>query len=71
MLSPINFENLTGKSQLYQTNCIHWFTFKINRSFVLILSNIDLLIFPELLLAGLISRHFGLFSKFFCDLLEK
>ena len=43
MLSPINFENLTGKSQLYQTNCIHWFTFKINRSFVLILSNIDLI----------------------------
>ena len=38
--------------------------FKINRRFVFILSNIDLLIFPESLFAGLMSRHFGLFSKF-------
>ena len=65
MFSPVNFEILTGKSRLYQTNWIHWFTFKIDRSFVLILSNIDLLIFPESLFAELMSRHFGLFSKFF------
>ena len=44
---------------------LHWFTFKIGRSFVFILSDIiDLLIFLESLFAGLMSRHFGLFSKF-------
>ena len=43
---------------------LHWFTFKINRRCVFSLSKIDLLILPESLLAGLMSRHFGLFSKF-------
>ena len=38
---------------------LHWFTFKIVRSFVFNLSKIDLLIFPESLFAGLMSRHFG------------
>ena len=49
------------------TFCVfrHWFTFKIVLSCVFILSKINLLIFPEsLIIAGLISRHFGLFSKF-------
>ena len=43
---------------------LHWFTFKIDRRCVFSLSKYDLLIFPESLLAGLMSRHFGLFSKF-------
>ena len=34
------------------------------------LSKITLLIFPESLFAGLISRHFGLFSKFFLQSLR-
>ena len=38
---------------------LHWFTFKIVRSFVFNLSKIDLLIFPESLFAGLMSQHFG------------
>ena len=43
---------------------LHWFTCKIVLKWVFTLSKISLLIFPELLFAGLISRHFGLFSKF-------
>ena len=42
----------------------HWFTLKIVLICVFILSKINLLIFPESLFAGLISRPFGLFSKF-------
>ena len=43
---------------------LHWFTFKIVLKWVFTLSKISLLIFPESLFAGLISRHWGLFSKF-------
>ena len=42
----------------------HWFTFKIILSCMFILAKINLLIFPQLLFSGLISQHFGLFSKF-------
>ena len=43
---------------------LHWFTFKIALKRVFTLSKISLLIFPKSLFARLISRHFGLFSKF-------
>ena len=48
------------------TFCVfrHWFTFKNVLSCVFIVSKINLLIFPEWIFAGLISWHFGLFSKF-------
>ena len=54
------------------TFCVffHWFTFKIDRRCMFSLSKIDLLIFPESLLAGLMSRHFGLCSKFSFSILN-
>ncbi len=42
----------------------HCFKFRVFPKLELILSRMILLSFPDLLLAGLISRHFGLFSKF-------
>ncbi len=42
----------------------HWFKFRIFLKLELILSRMILLSFPDSLFAGLISRHFGLFSKF-------
>lgn len=48
------------------TFCVffHWFRFKIFLKLELILSRNALPSFPDSLLAGLISLHFGLFSKF-------
>ena len=43
---------------------LHRFTFKIVLTCVLTLSKINLPIFPGSIFAALISRHFGLFSKF-------
>ena len=42
----------------------HWFKFRIFLKLELILSRMILLSFPDSLFAGLISRHFGLLSKF-------
>ena len=42
----------------------HWFKFRVFLKLELTLSRMILLSFPDSLLAGLISRHFGLFSKF-------
>ncbi len=42
----------------------HWFKFRIFLKLELILSRMILLSFPDSLFAGLISQHFGLFSKF-------
>ena len=41
----------------------HWFTWTWSRMSLLILSRITLLTFPRELFEGLISRHFGWFSK--------
>ena len=43
---------------------LHWFKFSFCLELELISSKINLLNFPDSLLAELISRHFGLFSKF-------
>ena len=42
----------------------HWFKFKIFLELELILSRMILSSCPDSLFAGLIRRHFGLFSKF-------
>jgi hypothetical protein len=43
---------------------LHWFEFSFYLKLELILSKITLLSFPDSLFAGLIDRHFRLFSKF-------
>ena len=43
---------------------LHWLKRELDRISLFILSRIILLIFPSSDLAGLISLHFGLFSKF-------